>query len=132
MYDNYNYPPGADGPDAPWNQEDTPEKEFEVTISQTLSKNTTVSTNDYCPGGCYPEVECDIDGCHTITCYEPDDTSDTDWRAAYKGEHYTPLELINEFKEMLEKNAPINEERRKQLIEECMNWIEDELEVCEG
>ena len=132
MYDNYNYPPGADGPDAPWNQEDTPEKEFEVTISQTLSKNTTVCTADYCPGGCYQETEWDIDGCHTVACYEPDDTSDTDWKAAYNNEHYTPLGLIQEFKEMLEKNTPISESRRKHLIEECMNWIEDDLEVCEG
>lgn len=137
MYDNYNYPPGADGPDAPWNQSDTEEKEFEVTISQTLSKNTTVTTSDYIPGGCFSETEWDIDGYHTITCYEPDDTSNTDWKAAYKEERMTPLELINEFKDHLKEilsNLNTNSrkyKRVKYLIKECSNWIEDDFEVCE-
>lgn len=126
------YPPGAEhDPDAPYNQSDTEEKEFEVTVSQTLSKNTTVTTSDYIPGGCFPETDWDIDGYYTITCYEPDDTSDTDWKAAYNDEHCTPLELIQEFKKMLEENSTISENRRKYLIEECMNWIEDDLEICE-
>ena len=131
---NSNYPPmsQSEWDNAPWNQNDSEEKEFEVTVSQTLSKSTTVTTSDYIPGGYFPETEWDIDGYHTITCHEPDDTSDTDWRKAYNNEHYTPLGLIQEFKEMLEKNTPIPETRRKHLIDECMNWIEDDLEVCEG
>lgn len=131
---NSNYPPmsQSEWDNAPWNQSDPEEKEFEVTVSQTLSKSTTVATSDYIPGGYFPETEWDIDGYHTITCHEPDDTSDTDWRSAYNNEHYTPLGLIQEFKEMLEKNTPIPETRRKHLIDECMNWIEDDLEVCEG
>lgn len=131
---NSNYPPmsQSEWDNAPWNQSDPEEKEFEVTVSQTLSKSTTVTTSDYVPGGYFSETEWDIDGYHTITCHEPDDTSDTDWRSAYNNEHYTPLGLIQEFKEMLEKNTPIPETRRKYLIDECMNWIEDDLEVCEG
>ena len=131
---NSNYPPmsQSEWDNAPWNQSDPEEKEFEVTVSQTLSKSTTVTTSDYIPGGYFQETEWDIDGYHTITCHEPDDTSDTDWKKAYNNEHYTPLELIQEFKEMLEKNTPIPETRRKYLIDECMNWIEDDLEVCEG
>ena len=131
---NSNYPPmsQSEWDNAPWNQSDPEEKEFEVTVSQTLSKSTTVTTSDYIPGGYFPETDWDIDGYHTITCHEPDDTSDTNWRSAYNNEHYTPLGLIQEFKEMLEKNTPIPETRRKYLIDECMNWIEDDLEVCEG
>lgn len=131
---NSNYPPmsQSEWDNAPWNQSDPEEKEFKVTVSQTLSKSTTVTTSDYIPGGYFPETEWDIDGYHTVTCHEPDDTSDTDWKKAYNNEHYTPLGLIQEFKEMLEKNTPIPETRRKHLINECMNWIEDDLEVCEG
>lgn len=131
---NSNYPPmsQSEWDNAPWNQSDPEEKEFEVTVSQTLSKSTTVTTSDYIPGRYFPETEWDIDGYHTITCHEPDDTSDTNWKKAYNNEHYTPLGLIQEFKEMLEKNTPIPETRRKHLIDECMNWIEDDLEVCEG
>ena len=134
LNNNSNYPLMSqfEWDSAPWNQNDPEEKEFEVTVSQTLSKSTTVTTSDYIPGGYFPETEWDIDGYHTITCHEPDDTSDTDWKKAYNNEHYTPLGLIQEFKEMLEKNTPIPETRRKHLIDECMNWIEDDLEVCEG
>ena len=134
LNNNSNYPlmSQSEWDNAPWNQSGPEEKEFEVTVSQTLSKSTTVTTSDYIPGGYFPETEWDIDGYHTITCHEPDDTSDTNWRSAYNNEHYTPLGLIQEFKEMLEKNTPIPETRRKYLIDECMNWIEDDLEVCEG
>lgn len=45
--DNYNYPCGADTKDAPWNQEDSPEKEIEVTVSITLSKTVKVKVSDY-------------------------------------------------------------------------------------
>lgn len=45
--DNYNYPLGADTKDAPWNQEDIPEKEIEVCVSITLSKTVKVRVSDY-------------------------------------------------------------------------------------
>ena len=136
MRENNNYPPGAEAnPNAPWNQSDPEEKEFKVTVSQTLSKNTTVTTSDYIPGGCFPETERDIDGYHTITCHEPDDTSDTDWKEAYKDEHLTPLQLIGEFKDFLTKYLPDpiidvkGFQRFKYLIGECEGWTEDETEV---
>lgn len=134
MYDNYNYPPGADGPDAPWNQSGPEEREFEVTISQTLSKSTIVYTNDYIPGSCYTEREWDGDGYCTVTHQEPDDTSDTNWKDAYKMEHDTPLHLISLFKRVLEGDIVLNElpeSRKKYLIEECSDWVEDDFEVCE-
>ena len=37
-----NYPPGAaNDPNAPYNQVDTPEKEFEITCCQVLSRTVT-------------------------------------------------------------------------------------------
>lgn len=47
MYDNYNYPVGADNAEAPWNQTDNPEREVEITVSITLSKTLKVRVNDY-------------------------------------------------------------------------------------
>lgn len=47
MYDNYNYPVGADNAEAPWNQADNPEREVEVTVSITLSKTLKVRVDDY-------------------------------------------------------------------------------------
>ena len=67
MYDNYNYPPGADGPDAPWNQVDLEPREIEVTVSITLSKTVKVEVDDYSiedddeGGVCYDYSECDLE-----------------------------------------------------------------------
>ena len=127
MYDNYNYPLGADTSYAPWNEQEVHKRQFDVCISQTLSKSTRVTTNDY-----VPEVDQDEDGYHDYS-----DTSDTDWKRAYKNEHLTPLHLISEFKDFLTKHLPdslidIKGFRRfKYLIEECEGWIEDETEVVE-
>lgn len=128
------YPPGAEhNPNAPYNQRDLDEKEFDVTISQTLSKNTTVFTNDYIPGYQYQESEWDGDGYCAVTYQEPDDTSDTDWKEAYKFNHDTPLHLIYLFKRILEGDIKLDEmqeSRKKYLIQECSDWVEDDFEVC--
>ena len=126
------YPPGAEfDPRAPWNEQEVPEKQFDVCISQTLSKSTRVTTNDY-----VPEVDQDEDGYHDYS-----DTSDTDWKEAYGKDHYTPLQLINLFRRHLsdELNSIINKpnqdlKRKKyleRLISECSDWAEDETEVVE-
>ena len=44
---NYDYPCGTDEPNAPWNQEENPEREIEVTVSVTLSKTIKVMVSDY-------------------------------------------------------------------------------------
>lgn len=129
------YPPGADGPDAPWNQSGQEEREFEVTISQTLSKSTTVHTNDYIPGGIYQEAEWDGDEMCTVTCQDPDDTSETDWVKAYKSDSKTPLELITLLKDIIEGRVDINKLttwEKKYIIEDCSDWVEDELIICEN
>lgn len=122
------YPPGAEfDPIAPWNEQEAPERQFDVCISQTLSKSTRVTTNDY-----VPEVDQDEDGVYELT-----DTSDTDWKEAYENEHLTPLQLISEFKDFLTKHLPdpiidVKEfQRFKHLIGECEGWTEDETEVVE-
>lgn len=45
--DTYNYPIGADNPDAPWNQRELEPKEVEVTVSITLSKTVKIKVSDY-------------------------------------------------------------------------------------
>ena len=122
------YPSGAEFDSrAPWNEREVSSRRFDVCVSQTLSKNTEVATDDYSP-----EVDQDEDGYHSYA-----DTSNTDWKEAYKNEHLTPLQLIGEFKEFLTKHLPdpvvdVKEFRRfKHLIAECEGWTEDETEVVE-
>ena len=71
MYDNYNYPLGADTEDAPWNQIDVPERDFDITCCQVLSKSVTVTTDNY---NMYFDDE---------DRQNHFDFSDTDWQAAF-------------------------------------------------
>lgn len=127
------YPPGAEFDScAPWNEPVIPEKSFDVCVSQTLSKNTKVITDDYCP----EEEDDDEDGSYVAA-----NTSNTDWKVAYEGDHYTPHQLINLFKECLTKelnsikSKPKQDPKRKKylekLISECSDWTENETEVIE-
>lgn len=122
------YPPGAEfHPDAPWNEEVVPNRIFKVCVSQTISKNTTVNTNDY-----HLEID-DEDN------YPYADTSDTNWVTAYSNDHYTPLELIRMFKKSLEyardtyspNNSIFSIKQIKHLISECEGWMEDDYDIIE-
>ena len=120
------YPPGAyDDPNAPFNEVVPPERDFDVTVSQTLSKRTTLTTSNY-----LPEVDEEDGRTYPNTEY-------TDWKRAYQDASYTPLALITKFKELMEialKNdrVPKNlQHTYKHLIMECEGWEEDDYEVIE-
>ena len=144
MHDNYHYPAGADGPNAPWNQHDIPEEEFNITYYATLRKDVTITTDDYIPGASGVDYEPDDEGGYYAEgWHDPDDTSETNWKAAFEDNGYnTPLELINLLKDYLQKDLEnidrIAEETKTDksylkrklegLIEECNGWaIEEEL-----
>ena len=133
-----NYPPGAEhDPNAPYNQVDVPEKEFDVTCSKNKKKTVTVITNNYIPGASGVDYEYDPEGSVAIGWRDPDDTSDTNWADEYHdNEHYTPLQLIELFKKHLENELirmgeVKNERWIKHLIEECSDWTEDDTEDVE-
>lgn len=124
-----NYPPGVSDytVGAPWNQEETPEREFNVTVSQTLSKNTTVLTDQY------TESEVYLDPGYAMET----DTSEVNWNEEYHAnDHYSPEQLIGHLKTFLTEqlNQGIvykSPAFTKHLIEECEGWTEDEFEVVE-
>lgn len=138
--DNYNYPPGSDTPDAPWNQVDPPEREFKVTVIYSVYKEVTVRTSDYVAEEDWDD---DMGKCESI------DTSNTNWIAAYQEQHESIENLLCEFKDMMKKrimdiefNAqrlgnPLTSEekksikRMKYLIEECQGWVAHDFEVVE-
>ena len=143
------YAPGSyNDPAAPWNQEDVPEKEFEVTCSQSLSRTATVWTSNYTPGASGVDYEPDGDGVYCASGWQdPDDTSDTNWAEEYESNGYkTPLQLIQMLREYLEKDLrdiqkdmlpndrsfkATKARQLKGLIEECDCWTEDETEYIE-
>lgn len=116
-----NYPPGAENdPSAPWNDPVVPEREFEITISQTLSKTVTVTTDNY-----IPEVDYETGDLYT-------NTSETNWYEVYEDEHYTIPELLEHLQVFAEKelkNVSPNSGRGKELqniISACKDWIVDD------
>lgn len=144
------YPAGAyRDPNAPYNQVDVPEKEFDVTCSQSLSRTATIWTNNYIPGASGVDYEDDGEGgsC-AVGWHDPDDTSDTNWADEYANNGYkTPLELIALLREYLGKELteiensmePGTRDYRvtrarmlRSLIEECDCWTEDETEIVGG
>lgn len=125
MRDRDYYPAGAyDDPNAPYNEVSVPDKSFDVFVSQTLSKSTEVTTDDYIPR--FDEEDCPYA-----------DTDSTNFKDAYTKEHMTPLQLIEKFKEFLTKHLPdpivdiSGFKESKRLIKECEGWVEDELTVLE-
>lgn len=138
MIESGYFPPGAEyDVNAPYNQVENPEEEFNLTIVETLSKDVTVHTSDY-----NLEVDCDEGG-----CYRNCDTSDTNWKEVYKGEGCTAIETIIAVKVYLEEvrlaqlndlalcRALTNEEQKelrvvKDLITQCEGWKQEEIEFC--
>lgn len=133
------YPAGAyRDPNAPYNQVDAPDKEFDVTCCQTLSKTVTVVTNNYTPGASGVDYEPDDEGgfC-AVGWQDSDDTSDTNWADEYHdNDYHTPMQLIQILKEVLESDLAHgtvykNPKFTEHLISECDGWIEDEIEYLE-
>lgn len=117
---------------APWNQQDQPERKFNITCSQSLSKTTDVLTDDY---GSTMEKEFDGEAVVPVVEY---DTTNTNWAAEYHlNDHYTPIQLIELFQKYLldEVNGSCtvskSNEYLNHLISECNNWTEDETEYFE-
>lgn len=119
------YAPGSyNDPSAPWNEPVIPEREFDVLVSQTLSRDTSIYTDDYCP-------EFDEEDGRTYA-----NTEETDWKKAYQNVAMTPLEIIGAAekiaKALLEQGQTrVGDVYLKSLVKDCEGWNEDELEVME-
>lgn len=131
------FPTGAyNDKNAPYNEESVPEMDFKVTVSQTLSKTVTVSTNDYIPGASGVDYETDDEGHSYAVPYQEDpDTSDTDWKAVFENCEFKIQDLLNELKRYvlsdLSMTGPNTGKGRylRQLLEACDGWVEDDYEV---
>lgn len=126
MYNNYDYPAGADTPDAPWNEIEIPESDFKVSACQTLEKTVEVTTDNYC---LYKDEE---NGSLV------EDTENTDWKEVFEeNEHFTPLQLIALFKRYLQNRLDGSiavsdaKDYLEYIIDECNDWLEVETSFIE-
>lgn len=123
-------------PGAPWNEHENVERDVNVLISSSLSKETVISTTDY-ESEEWDDYEDDDETIHHYggTWYYFDNC---DFKKEYNSQHLTPLELINEFSAFLTKYMPdpvvdMKKYRKFQhLLKECEGWIEDETEVIQN
>lgn len=106
-------------------------KTFNVLCSQTLSKEVDINTSDY---SLQEEIDYDDDGNSLYHSWV--DTSDTDWKEAYKNDAMTPLDIITACRHICTylhtNNIPVNNFNLQSLIHSCEGWIEDELCVIEN
>lgn len=109
--DNYNYPMGADTPDAPWNQVDNPEREVEVLVSITLSKTFKVKVSDYT----ITDSGKDEDGNY----FEDIDYSECGLKSAVESQIVLPHEAYKY----------ITSSGNKSVKEELKDWNVDDFEV---
>lgn len=114
MYDNYNYPAGADNESAPWNQIDPPEREVEVTVSITLSKTFKIVVTDYTTTG----IEIDDDG-HK---YEEVSYSDCDLKKAVKDQVYLPQDAGK-----ILQNSEVS--ALESIADDFLGWTVDDFDV---
>lgn len=108
------FPPGAEfDPSAPYNQVDPPEKDFDIAVSCSLSKDTTITTDDY-----------DVIG---DDYFVPNNALDD-----YSKEEYTIKDILNFAKHcaeyMLNKHDYSIKDKRqlKTMIDSCQGWTIDE------
>lgn len=114
---NSNYPMGAEyDPRAPWNQEEHPDQEIEVTISVTLSKTVKISVNDYIV------TEKDEDGNPAI------DYSMCNLKSAVDEQIYLPQEAGKFIQEGLDTNVIISASY-KDIADDLKEWDVDDFEV---
>lgn len=108
------YPPGAEhSPNAPWNQEELPEREIEVTVSVTLSKTVKIKVSDYT----LTDSGKDEDGDY----FEDVDYSDCDLKGAVEEQITLPQNAWDYI-------AP-KSKKEVQAIFDLKRWNVDEMEV---
>lgn len=118
MIESGYYPPGAEfDENAPYNQVEVREREFDIECEFVMRKYVTVTTNDY-----EPEYD-DEDG------REDANTENTDWAQAFaESGHFTIQDLINELREYVIKDmktcAPNTGKgaHLERLLEACNGW----------
>ena len=126
MYNNHDYPLGADTSLAPWNQVENSKIERDCNVTETITREVTLSTTDY-----IAEDDWNDEFGKCISA----DTSETDWRDEYINQEYTALELISKLKSYVEEDirntAPNTGKGRElqRLLTACNGWEQVELEI---
>lgn len=121
MYNNHDYPVGADNSTAPWNATDNKEIERICEVTETITRKVKISTIDYVETDDWND---DAGACSFI------DTSETNWREEFQNQGYSILELISFLKDYVEedlKNTSLGTSKGRDLQKILSSCSEVEL-----
>ena len=119
------YPAGAyNDPNAPWNEVEYPERDFDMEVSITLTRSATITTTQY---DAYVDEE---DG-HTYV-----ETDNIDFGQEYEDQYWTIPQLLDKMRGLLDKWKPEKMERAdkhlyERIMDESQGWEQEEMEVIE-
>lgn len=149
MKDSDYYPAGAyNDPNAPYNQHDNEPIDVDVSVTITLSKDTTISTCDYI-ADVWEDWDCDDEGGYVHTGGVDYDFSNVDFVEEYEKSEFTIPQLLDELVKLAQdkinsirdsqefsesgktrNGKKIQEIRRLQaIINNASGWEEQETEV---
>lgn len=123
MYDNYNYPMGADNESAPWNEKQKPPQTKRLNVIMTVSKEMDIDTYDYgIEPPEYPEYMGGVD------------FSYVDWEKDFTEQYYDIPTLLRRMSDLLTKWMPkdvsgADKREYNDLIREAAGWHYDEIQI---
>ena len=111
------YPAGAyNDPNAPYNQSENVEKDFDIIVTHTLTKNVRLYTKDY--------IELDDD--------DYIDTSEVDWDTEFDNQHYDIPQLLEILESMVDKEIKEIGEPTTRGMQRKLKRLQDIKEDCHG
>ena len=122
MRDSDYYAPGSNTPDAPWNEVSYPERDFDVEVTETVSRKTYITSDNY---NLWYDDE---DGSTTV------DTDPVEFAKCYEEQCWSIVELVDHMKAMLEKWRPAevskkDKEEYERILEEADGWEAVDMEI---
>ena len=117
------YPAGAyDDPNAPWNEHENPEREFDLEVCESVTRKATITTTGY---GLYFDDEAGHDYV---------ETDNIEWEDEYNEQYWSIPELLDQMRALIEKWKPESMSRGEKnlyqrIIDESNGWETDYFEV---
>ena len=122
MRDSDYYAPGSNTPDAAWNEVSYPERDFDMEVTETVSRKTYITSDNY-------NIYVDYEDGHTTV-----DTDPVEFAKCYEEQCWSIVELVDHMRGLLEKWRPTemskkDKEEYERILEEADGWEAVDMEI---
>ena len=122
MRDSDYYAPGSNTPDAPWNDSSNPERDFDLEVTETVSRKTYITSDNY-------NIYVDYEDGHTTV-----DTDPVDFAKCYEEQCWSIVELVDHMRGLLERWKPSEMSKKDKaeydrILEEADGWEAVDIEI---